>query len=671
MSLKTFADAEVVLEKALPGYESRKPQQVLAEGVERLFGNPDHFTRYTGSEEDYADWIRPGLTHFLGQAGTGTGKSLGYLIPALLSGKRVVVSVTTKALQNQLAEKDLPFLEEHLGIGFSWAMLKGRSNYLCVNRIALVTESDVPELPRIVELMQDPNFDGLSDTVNKALGREISYSSWNLICADSDECMDNNCDPSTCYAERARRRAREADVVIANHALFFTDLLVKQWGRSGMLGEYDAVIFDEAHEMEEVAGNTLGGQITEGAFASFASQLRRWAGDHADDEGEAINKVLPLLSAATTDLFEALQEGRLTEARIADATPQFANLYEVFVQVREALKGTKIEQAVDHDKAYKRKRSMWRLANSLDQRMSDIVAASQAEQVRWVQVERTKRGEERKVIKIAPIMVAPFLFRHLFSKTPCVLVSATLVVKGSFSYISQRLGIGPAFDGIDVGTPFDYPVQGRLYVPAHIPEPKGSDQAEWQAMATNEMSALLKASGGRALVLFTSVAHMRQSYDALRIMNPDLDLRKQYDAPTNELTEWLKGHEAGARGRVLLATKSFFTGVDIPGEALSLVIVSKMPFPRPDEPLTQARCEAIEAAGGSAFSDYTIPVMSLVLQQATGRLIRHRSDKGVVAILDPRMLTKGYGKRIMGDLPPMGRVTDLDEVADFLRSAAA
>lgn len=665
MSLKTFADAEAVLAEALPGYEPREPQQVLAQGIERLFAKPEHFMAYDGPEEEYADWVRPDLVHFLGQAGTGVGKSLGYLIPALLSGKRVIVSVTTKALQGQLANKDLPFLEEHLGISFSWTVLKGRSNYLCINRMALVNATDVPDLPAIVELMKDPDFDGNSETIAALLGHEVPYPSWSMICADSDECMDNGCKPDTCYAERARKKARESQVVIANHALFFTDLMVKSWGKAGMLGEYDAVIFDEAHEMEEVAGNTLGGQVTEGAFASLSAQIRRWARE-TDDEGDGLTEPMANLSGVVMTAFEALGEGRLTESKILEVAPQLLALYEALGELRTALYETKIDHVADHDKSYKRKRSLMRLCTSLADRMEQIIAGPQSEYVRWVEVERTRRGEERKVIKIAPILVAPFLFKWLFSKTPCVLVSATLAVKQSFNHIATRLGIGPAYEGLDVGTPFNYPVQGRLYVPTHIPEPKGADQAEWQAMATNEISALLKASKGRALVLFTSVAHMRQSAQALKIMNRDLDFRMQYDAPTAELTEWLKGHDPDEKGRVLLATKSFFTGVDIPGEALSLVIVTKMPFPRPGEPLTDARCEAIEAAGGNAFSDYTIPVMSLVLQQAAGRLIRHRDDKGVVAILDPRIVTKGYGKRILSDLPPMGRTYDLSDVEAFL-----
>jgi ATP-dependent DNA helicase DinG len=532
--------------------------------------------------------------------------------------------------------------------------------------VALIGENDVPDLPEIVALVQDPDFDGDRETIERALGHEVPYSSWNLIAADTDECSDNNCTPHSCYAERARANARASQIVISNHALFFTDLMIKSYGTGGMLGEYDAVIFDEAHEMEEVAGNTLGSNLSQGSFNSLLSQIRRWSNEHADDDGEAVAEPMSEVSASTAALFEVLGEGRLIDGAIAEAVSEFGAVYGAMEALRLAVYETTIEHASDHDAAYKRKRSLLRMCTSITDRLATIVAAPQTEQVRWVEVERTKRGEERKVIKTAPILVAPFLFQHLFSKTPCVLVSATLAVKQSFNYIAGRLGIGPAFEGLDVGTPFDFPKQGRLYVPVNLPEPKGADQQVWQAMATNEISALLKASGGRSLVLFTSVAHMREASSALRVMNGDLDFKMQYEQSTRDLTDWLKGHSPGQRGRVLLATKSFFTGVDIPGEALSMVIITKMPFPRPGEPLTDARCEAVDAAGGNAFSDLTIPMMSLVLQQATGRLIRHRDDKGVVAILDPRMISKGYGKRILGDLPPMTRVNSISEVAEFL-----
>jgi ATP-dependent DNA helicase DinG len=246
----------------------------------------------------------------------------------------------------------------------------------------------------------------------------------------------------------------------------------------------------------------------------------------------------------------------------------------------------------------------------------------------------------------------------------CILTSATLAVKGSMRYIASRLGID-SFTPLDVGTPFDFAHQARIYVPVTLPEPKGSKVEMWEAQATQEIVDLIKVSEGRALVLFTSIKHMRAAFASVKIQLGDrYAMKMQGQEPPKALGAWFVEDNSS----VLFGTKSFFTGVDFAGEACSLVIIAKMPFPVPTEPMTEARVEAIEAAGGSGFGDYTIPVMSLVLQQAAGRLIRHRNDRGVVAILDPRIVSKSYGKQILRDLPPMGFTTKIAEVQTFFDS---
>ena len=663
--MKTFAEAEEVLAAALPGYESRLAQQNLAAAIETIMSMPENFTTYDGDPDEFVDWVRPGIMHLLGQAGCGTGKSLAYLIPSILSGKRIVVSVTTKALQDQIVGTDIPFLTEHLSEHkpFTWALLKGRSNYLCLNRLRLVTEQDAdPAALRTVWAAYqnaDSTFTGMREEIG-----DIDNRTWALVCSDSDECASHKCKAEDCYAKQARKRAEEANLVIVNHALFFSDLALKAKGIEWMLGLYDMVVFDEAHSLEEVAGNSLGGTLSAGSYAALAAQARNWGATSADDDGNAIDEARPAFTEAANALFAKIEPGRLRAEQLNQLVPELGALLDATETMLTAIRESKYDHAGDHQRAMVRKAKITRQCLNLKERLTEVIVASQADVVRWVEMERRRDGDV-KVIKTAPIHVAPFLFKHLYSKTPVVHVSATLAVKGNMAYIANRLGIH-AYGQIDVGTPFDFTHQGRLFIPDDIPAPQGQETGAWQQAALLRMHALITASRGRALVLFTSIKHMRETYDALQMMSGDLVYRMQGErgATNQDLVNWLKDHETGGAGRVLLATKSFFTGIDIPGDALSLVIVTKMPFPVPNEPLTEARCEAIEMAGGSAFADYSIPVMSLELQQAVGRLIRHRNDKGVAAILDPRLATKGYGRQILRDLPPMPRAS-LAEIGEF------
>lgn len=816
--MQTFADAEVALAESLPGYESRGPQQLLAQTIETVVSTPENFTGYRGSEVDYPDWVRPGLTHLLGQAGCGVGKSLAYLIPAILSGKRVVVSVTTKALQDQIVSTDLPFLTEHLGVPFTWALLKGRSNYLCLNRLGLVTEGDQLALRACWEASQDPKFDGLRESIN----HDIPDALWSQVASESEECSNPKCKTSECYAAAARAKADTVNLVIANHALLFTDLVQKSWNRDGMLGAYEMVILDEAHacfvkgtsidgvaiedvkegdlvrafdpdtgkvtqkrvvrtmsspagdtlirvtsgqsnfvattnhpvwtdrgwvaagllvvgdslqsyetdtshrdsvrmaffgrvdrievlergsdgefervcpdglvynlevedlhtyfangvavhNCEDVAGNTLGTTLSEGSFNSFTTQVYNWAAEYADDEGLGVVEPIAEVTTAAKALFSALKPGRMKDPQLEEILDEVGAMYDAISALDLAISRTKIDHSNDHEKAATKKWRVKRLAISLMDRMGEVIASPQDEVVRWVE-EETRRGQSVKVIKIAPILVAPFLSKWLFSKVPCVLVSATLAVKGDMAYIAGRLGVDVAkYLSIDVGTPFDFTQQGRLYIPvltpagSAFPAPDRDNITAWEQTSLHEIHRLVTASKGRALVLFTSIKHMKQVYESIQRMGGDLSYRMQGErgVSNRSLVDWLKDHDTPGPGRVLFGTKSFFTGVDVQGDALSLLVITKMPFPRPTEPLFQARCEAIEMGGGNSFNDLTMPMMSLELQQGVGRLIRHRGDIGVAAILDPRLVNKGYGKRILRDLPPMPQTFKIEDVTEF------
>ena len=657
--MKTFAEAETVLAAALPGYEARTQQQTLARAVEAVFANPDNFTPIRLDEPT-------NRKHLFGQAGTGCGKSLGYLIPAILSGRRTMISVTTKALQDQLTGKDLPFLEKYLGVPFTLCSLKGRANYFCSTKAAEADESEVLGLADIMRQASEPGFSGLRDDFS----REFSAKEWALLCADADDCKANDCkDRGGCFAEDARTRAKACRIVVINHALFFTDLMIKGlWDTStGMLDEYDAVVLDESHEAAAIAGEAMGGTFSEGSIRSLTGNIRSWmAKSSTEGEGTVSAEIADLLAASAT-LFKALPGGegqtkRLVAADLDKLADELGGVYDSLKTLAAKFAASKISPDVDYTKAKARKDRIRRQGNGTYSRLIEIITTDFASLVRWVEIESKifkGRTEQRKVIKVAPVDVAPFLREALFSQTPVIMVSATLAVKGQFEFAATQLGVDN-YTGIDVGSPFNFTSQARLYVPKHLPEPKGANVAVWETMVIEEIVDLIKASQGRALVLFTSLKQMRAAYESVNRRVP-FTVKMQGQESPKDLSAWFAKETHG----VLFGSKSFFTGVDIQGESLVNVIVSKMPFPVPTEPLTEARCDAIEARGGNAFSEYTMPVMSLILQQAVGRLIRHTNDRGVVSILDPRIRTKAYGKSILRDLPPLPVVTEIGAVQDF------
>ncbi len=657
--LMTFADVEERLAVALPGYEPREQQQRAAQAIEGLFSRHlDH------------DPIRRQPTNLAVQAGCGVGKSLAYLIPAILAainhGRRTVISVTTKALQAQIASKDMPFLEEHLGEPFTWCVLKGRSNYFCAAVAENASAGDVPSLAAILRhAEQHPEWEGTQD----GLPFQVPAGEWSQVASDSDTCRDLGCKDALadgvagCYAEAARARARTRQIVLANHALFFTDLSLRAQGVPGMLGEYDFVVLDEAHEAESVAGDTLGGRLVQHTFVSLAREVWNWVRAYAPERQEQVGTAADRLTMATGALFgdAGLPVGRIRNATLNENEEVLAGLVGALRDLREQWLGTRLDNVptVDYQRAKTRRDKVTRRIASTFERVGEMIG-DDPEIVRWVEMESGGRGDRRKAVRTCPITVAPFLREHLFGKTPTALVSATLAVKGSFDYVAGRLGIDRLVS-LDVGTPFAFERQARLYVPA-IPAPERRDLARWEEAVDKEIIELVRASRGRALVLFTSLKHMRECAARVGQHIPHTVLvQGQNGISVGELTRRFREETDS----VLFGTRSFMTGVDVQGEALSLLIVTKMPFPVPDEPLTQARCEQIIAAGGSDFRDYTIPVMSLVLQQAVGRLIRHRNDMGVAAILDPRMLDKPYGKQIVADLPPMRRTRSLADVQEF------
>jgi ATP-dependent DNA helicase DinG len=496
------------------------------------------------------------------------------------------------------------------------------------------------------------------------LGFEITDREWMQMAADTEDCQAFDCkDNRNCFAQRAKDRALAAKVVVVNHALYLTDLMVKEatFGNATLIGEHEVVVFDEAHELEEYAGNAFGSVFKEGGIRGLVTEVRNFGHRMVPDREDEINTVCAEVLTSMANLWSVLEPGRIREATLLEHGDQFVDFANALADLTDVLMKKGLLDTVpsaDLDRVKARRERLWRRANSTMSRFHNVVTASFDDLVRWVE-----KDGDRTVLRCAPVNVAPYLREMLFGagETSAVLTSATLSVGESFEYIAGRLGID-TYESIDVGTPFSYEEQAALYVPVDLPDPS-KERAAWSAMSVQEMYDLISASKGRALVLFTSVSEMRMAYENLSQRLP-YTCMMQGQQPNKALAEQF----AADTHSVLFATKSFMTGVDFQGETCSLVIVNKMPFPVPTEPLTEARCESIKRAGGNDFSEYTIPVMTLTLKQAFGRLIRHRNDIGMVAILDPRLQTKAYGKKIRHALPPAPLVTTFADAVKVLEA---
>jgi ATP-dependent DNA helicase DinG len=604
--------------------------------------------------------------HTIVEAGTGVGKSLAYLVPALRAGARVVISTGTIALQEQLVRKDIPLVTSALDVPARVVLLKGRNHYLC--RAKFEKESSARLIAPTAALEKLWSWAEQTETGDRA---ELPFTprsdDWETLDADVDDCVGEYCDRfADCHFFARRDAARYADIVVVNHALFFLDLV----SGGALLPAYDFVVLDEAHQAEKYATAALTATLSPAGVNRMMRKLHRSYAIPASHDAE---------------LDEGMRRLQQTLARVpGERYPIAANdgVHEVFPVLRESF--YRLEnwvhahwkdgqrKPVENEAEAERRRDLAlraiaghiatvdRIESAALQAQSGALPADEIDAVAWVE---RGEGDARYEINAAPFAVGDFLRSSLFARTrSVVLTSATISTGGSFAFLRASLGVDDAQELV-APSPFDYERQARLYVAPPSLNPKSQDFARRAAPLIEE---ILDRTEGRAFVLFTSYARLHEVYALLR-ERLNFPLRMQGDLPRTALLDWFRS----TRNAVLFATGTFWEGIDVVGDALSCVVIDRLPFPSPGEPLVAARIAALEARGHSGFEEYMIPSAIVRLKQGFGRLIRSTTDRGVVALLDGRAASMGYGATILAALPPAKRIDDLADLSQLFRDGVA
>ncbi len=630
----------------------------------------------------------------LAEAGTGTGKTLAYLVPAILSRERVLISTGTKNLQEQIFFKDIPALRAALDVPFTATYMKGRANFLCLHRLDQINEGAGPPVHDVfLPIIRE--WSARTETGDRAelddLPEDLAF--WTEVSATAETCLGTDCPRyDDCFVTKMRQRAASSDIVIVNHHLLCADAAVRQNAYGEVIPACHHAILDEAHQIEEIATQYFGFSVSTYRLEELARDAERVAASGLVDDRSTRDEIAKAIErlrerarlfftelayahrstdrvrgeervrATTTTLAAAAEAGAHLTGALDIVESTFALLKKVRVKPdttydadRDASSSRSVRLQPDQDDDDARSEALAALVRRAGELRTELRFLLRADDDEYVYfVEFRGRGI---FLRASPIDVSRIIHDLLLDKMKTtVLTSATLTVDGGFDYIRDRLGITHA-DQVRLPSEFDFREQAILYLPQRMPDPRSADFA---LAAGREVIAILTRTQGRAFVLFTSYASLR-AVQAIAEMALDYPIFSQGSAPRSQLLKQFRDTPHA----VLFATSSFWQGVDVIGDALSCVIVDKLPFASPGDPITQARIESIRARGGDPFGEYQVPLAILALQQGLGRLIRHRNDRGVLAVLDPRLRTKGYGRRFVASLPPAPVVHDLARIDEF------
>lgn len=612
----------------------------------------DHF-EFRSSQLQMAGVIRDALREKVPaiiEAGTGTGKTFGYLVPVMLSGKKCVISTGTKNLQEQIFFKDIPLISKSTGLQVDSMLMKGRKNYLCLHRYHQFFS--IPSVLDPVKIETGKRIEQWVKVTEFADRAELTWLSdddplWDNLTCTSDQCLGSDCfHMEECYLNRLRKRAARAEIIIVNHHLFFADIIVKKGGFGEIIPRFEVAVFDEAHKIEEIATTYFGVSISTGQLIDFIKDAeeenKKSSEGDKKDTLNLLNRMRSPIEQMQRLFLEVDDKGRLNN--------------DLLGKIREGPSGT-IRECL-HRLREKGSRSIASRADDLSQSIEKVFSVGDPNLLHWY--EKRKKGI---VFHSSPLDISDHLREFLYDKIKTIIfTSATLATDGSFTYIRSRLGIPESrAEGI-YPSHFDYGRQTLMYIPEDMPSPNDPGFSD---MVAKRIFEILEMTSGRALILFTSYLNLNKVHKHILGKIP-YTIYKQGDAPRSALLEKFRQETHS----VLLATGSFWQGIDVPGEALSCLIVDKLPFDSPGDPLVAARIESIRSQGGNPFIEYQLPAAIISLKQGLGRLIRKNSDRGVISILDSRIIKSRYGHFFFDSLPRIPVSHDLSDIRYFFEGPA-